>query len=154
MIDYQEILSNIGKSDHPKPSSKLLFEALSTAEKNCHKQKIKYKFSQLIGEWKLYFITGTKNSRQKLGNVIGSGFFIPSLIKISIKYEHNKKDDLSNENQGIVTNKVQVGLVTFKLAGVIKYLSKKNILAFDFTNLTMLILGQKIYQTDGTSSTP
>lgn len=142
MNNYQVILNQAINQQHNKPKADLLLEALLSAEKTNHQQKIKYQFTQLIGEWQLYFITGTKASRQKFGNFISSGFYIPPLIKITISYQN-----LSN-NQGLIENKVEVGLVKFRLTGPLKYIERKNILAFDFTHLMMYILGAKVYETD------
>lgn len=147
MINYQEILNNAISEKGNKPKSDLLVDALLLAEKANHQQKIKYNLDQLIGNWQLYFITGTKNSRQKFGNLIGAGFYVPPFIKISINYSKNP-NETANEEQGEVENKVQVGLVKFALTGPIKYIAKKNILGFDFTHLAMSILGAKVYQKD------
>lgn len=146
MINYQETFKNCIENKN-KPSSNSLVEALILAEKNNHKNKIKYEFKQLIGTWRLYFITGIKSSRQKFPNLIGSGFYLPSFIKITITYKQNHGTS-DNNNQGTIENKVQVGLVNLSVTGPTKYIEKKNILAFDFTHLTMSILGVKIYATD------
>lgn len=147
MINYQEILTKAITDKRNRPKSELLVEALLLAEKVNHQQKIKYNFQQLLGTWRLYFITGTKNSRKNFANLIGAGFYLPPLIKITINYSQNKNNTVKEE-RGEVENKVQVGLVKFALTGPIKYITKKNILGFDFTHLTMSILETKIYQTD------
>ncbi|MGL4376170.1 MAG: hypothetical protein ACRCT1_07000, partial [Microcoleaceae cyanobacterium] len=41
---------------------------------------------------------------------------------------------------------VQVGLMKMKVYGPAKFLPKKNILAFDFTRMTIEVLGVKVYQ--------
>ncbi len=147
MINYQEILNKAISEKGNKPKSDLLVDALLSAEKASHQHKTKYQFDQLMGSWQLYFITGTKNSRKKFGNLIGAGFYVPQLIKITINYRKNK-NYTANEEQGEVENKVQVGLVKFALTGPLKYIAKKNILGFDFTHLAISILGAKVYQTD------
>ena len=151
MVNFSEVLNKAIASQKSRPNSELVVEALLSAEKVNHQQKIKYQFEQLIGDWRLSFITGTKNSRQRFANLIGAGFYLPPLVKISISY--NKVQDDHNhlpetESQGTVKNQVQVGLVQFSLTGPIKYIAKKNIIAFDFTSLALSVLGIKVFATD------
>lgn len=150
MIDFSLILNKAIAKNSDKPSSKEVVNALLEAEKNAHKTKHKYDFEQLIGSWNLCFITGTKKSRQKFANFMGEGFYLPLFINIKINYSINNNSNLSelSEKIGNVENTVNVGLVTFSLTGPIKFISKKNILAFDFNYLTLSILGKKIYSTD------
>ncbi|BAQ66331.1 hypothetical protein [Geminocystis sp. NIES-3709] len=130
-----------------KPESKAVVSALLSAEKYSHKYQQKYNVEQLIGDWQLHFITGTKNSQKKLGNILGSGFYLPALTKITISYSLSKSSE-ELTNQGRVENTVKFGLVKFIIDGPCKFIEKKNIMAFDFTYLTMEILGTKVYQTN------
>jgi hypothetical protein len=147
MINYEDILTRAIINKKNKPKSELVVKALLLAEKVNHQQKIKYQLPELFGNWRLYFITGTKTSRQKWGKLLGAGFYLPPLLKITLNYSKNQTDQV-DKAQGKITNQVQVGLVEFSLTGPIKYIPNKNILGFDFTHLTMSILGTKIYQTD------
>lgn len=137
--------------ENNRPSSQELVDILLKAEKQAHKNKLKYDFQQLIGNWRLCFITGTRNSRQILGNFIKDGFYVPSFINIYLSYSltENSENTLeANKNIGTIQNNVSLGLVKFSLTGPAKFISKKNIMAFDFTRLTLSILGKKIYSTD------
>ncbi|MBF2056957.1 MAG: hypothetical protein IGQ45_06990 [Cyanobacterium sp. T60_A2020_053] len=127
-----------------KPKAESIHQALLEAEKQAHQNKLKYDFQQLMGNWHLVFITGTKESKKKWSNVIGKGFYLPQFINVSINYYSDEKE----VNQGKVVNQVNVGLVKFSVEGPIKYLEKKNILAFDFNYLKMYILGVQTYQTN------
>jgi hypothetical protein len=154
-MDYLSILQSAiahnrftNKKNQPqdkKPKSELVYQALLSAEKNSHQQKNKYELNQLLGDWRLIFITGTKDSQKKLGGLLGKGFYLPPFIKIIISYY---QENNHNNNQGKVDNKVEVGLVKFNVTGPIKYIDKKNILAFDFNHLIMSILGVKTFQTN------
>lgn len=143
-MEYLATLTSAIQKGNKKPTSELVYQALLDAEKISHQQKIKYDFAQLWGDWRLTFITGTKNSQAKMGGLLGKGFYLPSLTKITISYIPENNSSL----QGRVINKVSVGLVTFTVSGPIKYIEKKNILAFDFNHLSMNILGTQVYQQD------
>ncbi|MGY6528469.1 MAG: hypothetical protein ACXITR_00940 [Cyanobacterium sp.] len=142
-MDYLQTLES-AINNNKKPSSELTFDALLTAEKESRKANIKYNFQQLWGEWRLTFITGTKSSQKKMGGLLGKGFYLPSLAKITISYGGDDSQSLV----GRVQNKVNVGLVTFVISGPVKYVEKRNILAFDFNHLSMAILGNKLYEQD------
>lgn len=143
-MEYLETLTSATQGGNKKPPSQLVYQALLDAEKKNHQQKIRYNFAQLWGDWRLTFITGTKSSQQKMGGLLGKGFYLPPLAKITISYIPKNNSSL----QGRVINKVNVGLITFTVSGPIKYIEKKNILAFDFNHLSMAILGTQIYQQD------
>jgi hypothetical protein len=129
--------SFLTKSD--LPASSAVVEALLQAEKEARKTKSFASFEQLIGTWQLCFITGTKKTRQKAGIVLGAGRYIPKFIQIKLTYW------LSQE-QGRVNNCVEVGGLKISLTGPVKFLAKKNLLAFDFTQMTIELFNFKIYQ--------
>lgn len=134
-----------------KPSSQELVSILLQAEKEAKKNQVKYNFQQLIGTWRLCFITGTQKSRQKLANIIGNGFYLPFFINICLSYsakDNWEKTLEADELRGKVENTVSFGLVKFTLTGPAKFMRKKNIMAFDFNYLTLSILGTKIYSTE------
>ena len=134
-----KIVANLyeNSSDLPEPSR--LVTALLEQEKASKKGKISYSFADLIGCWKLRFITGTKKTRKKAGIVLGSGRYIPRLIKIQIVYQGDRL------NTGRVTNSVNTAGVSFSLTGPIKFILAKNILAFDFTTIKITVFGIPIY---------
>ncbi|BAQ62441.1 hypothetical protein GM3708_2847 [Geminocystis sp. NIES-3708] len=144
MTDFIEILNNAISGKNLSPKSKVLVEALLAAEKDSHKHKTQYQFEQLIGDWQLHFITGTKNSQKKLGNFLGSGFYLPSIFQVIISY--SSSENLEQNNRGRIANILKFGLVKFIIDGPSKFVLKKNIMAFDFTYLKMFILGTKTYE--------
>lgn len=141
MVDFINTLSQAVDSQQKSPSAQDTLTALLNAEKQSHSDKPQYKFEQFLGSWQLYFINGTNQSRSQFAHLLKDGFYLPPFIPIKITYS----SDPNNRNQGRIMNTVTVGLVTFTLEGPCKFIEKKNILAFDFTYLTMFILGKKIY---------
>lgn len=144
MTDFIEILNNAVSSKNSPPKSQILVEALLAAEKDSHQHKTQHEFEQLIGDWQLHFITGTKNTQKKLGNFLGGGFYLPSIFQVIISYSLG--ENLEENNQGRIANIVKFGLVKFIIDGPCKFMTKKNIMAFDFTYLKMFILGTKTYE--------
>ncbi|MEY2834318.1 MAG: hypothetical protein RLZZ574_3578, partial [Cyanobacteriota bacterium] len=92
--------------------------------------------------WNLRFITGTKKTRQKAGIILGTGKYIPKLIKIQITY----KTESSTANIGQVINFVKLPFCELSLTGLIRFLPQKRILAFDFTYLKISVWGLTLYQ--------
>lgn len=123
-----------------KPLAADLVAALLDLEKQARQDKTSHQFSDLVGTWRLCFITGTKKARNRAGIVLGAGRYLFAPIKIEIRFQQTTTD------QGSVDNVVQVGLVTLSVSGPAKFQSKKNLLAFDFTQLQLQILGIPIYK--------
>ncbi|NEQ87983.1 MAG: hypothetical protein F6K26_50890 [Moorea sp. SIO2I5] len=124
------------------PTSSAVVEALLQAETTAKRTKVSHAYSQLIGNWRLGFITGTKRSRQRAGVILGSGRFLPKWIKIYLSYSPSE----SSQDQGTVQNAVQFGLIQIVLTGPTKFYPKTNILAFDFTQIRISLSGLTLYQ--------
>ena len=122
-----------------KPSPESVVEALLTAEKNSKKNKQKYTIDRLFGSWRLCFITGTKKTRAKAGKVLGPGKYVPNWVTITINY---KKEEFA---EGKVDNLVKFGPLKLCVSGPIKLIPNTNILAFDFTRMTVSIFGFNLY---------
>ncbi|NJM19536.1 MAG: hypothetical protein HC836_13430 [Richelia sp. RM2_1_2] len=124
------------------PASADVVTALIEAEKTVKQNQINYSYSQLIGKWRLGFITGTKKTRKRAGVVLGAGKFLPKLVKIQLTYSQSE----DSQKQGNVENSVELGLLKIILTGPVQFSSKKNILAFDFTRMRLSFSGLKLYQ--------
>lgn len=144
MTDFIDILNQAVDREYKSPSAKQTLSALLTAEKDSHRHHHQYQFSQLVGNWQLRFINGTNKSRSQFANLLKDGFYLPSFTPVKIAYTPASETQI-DLNRGRVINTVSVGLVKFTIEGPCKFIEKKNILAFDFTYLTMFILGAKIY---------
>ncbi|NEQ79523.1 MAG: hypothetical protein F6K26_04450 [Moorea sp. SIO2I5] len=125
-----------------RPTSEAVVEALLQAETTAKRSKVSHAYSQLIGNWRLGFITGTKRSRQRAGVILGSGRFLPKWIKIHLSYSPSE----SSQDQGTVQNAVQLGPIQIVLTGPTKFYPKTNILAFDFTQIRISLSGLTLYQ--------
>ncbi len=133
--------SSTNKSELPSPEE--VVANLLDAEKTARKKKLSNSFEDLIGTWRLRFITGTKQTRKKAGIVLGAGRYLPRLIKIQITYA---RDQNKSSEMGKVENSVQFAFLNLSLTGPAKFLAQKNILAFDFTAITVAVFGLKLYQ--------
>ncbi|WP_199348413.1 hypothetical protein [Microcoleus sp. FACHB-SPT15] len=123
------------------PAPEAVVEALLQAEKTAKQSKVRHTYPQLLGTWRLGFITGTKRSRKRAGVILGAGRFLPSWVKIHLSYLQSE----SNQEQGTVQNSVELGLLKMVLTGPTQFWSKTNMLAFDFTRMRVSLSGLKLY---------
>ena len=145
MLDEISIVEQaaIDKNSKTKlPSSSQVVNALLKLEKTPKNEQDSYCLSNLAGSWNLRFITGTKKTRQKAGIILGTGKYIPKLIKIQITY----KTESSTANIGQVINFVKLAFCELSLTGPIRFLPQTRILAFDFTYLKISVWGLNLYQ--------
>ena len=120
-----------------RPNTNDLVTALQATEKSL---KTPYALTDLVGTWRLHFITGTKKTRQKAGVALGAGRYLPRIIKIQLTYQADGND------QGQVENSVALGALTFTLTGPIKFWPKAKCLAFDFTQVQIKLGSFTLYQ--------
>lgn len=139
-VDFVTMINRAtGTSDRPTRAE--MVEALQAAEITARKDKLSIPFESLLGEWRLCFATGA--SKPKGGAVkLGRGYYLPKFIPASITFTRDNDVEMT----GTVTNQLLVGTVKFKFDGPCRYPGKKNLLAFDFTELQLKILGATIYQ--------
>lgn len=124
------------------PAPQAVVEALLQAEKTAKQSKVRHSYSQLLGTWRLGFITGTKRSRQRAGIILGSGRFLPKWIKIHLSYSRSQP----SQERGNVHNSVELGLLQLVLTGPTQFWSKTNMLAFDFTRMKVSLFGLTLYE--------
>ena len=123
------------------PAPEAVVEALLQAEKTAKQSRVRHTYPQLLGTWRLGFITGTKRSRKRAGIILGAGRFLPSWVKIHLSYLQTE----SNQERGTVQNSVAFGLLQLVLTGPTQFWSKTNMLAFDFTRMRVSLSGLKLY---------
>ena len=123
------------------PAPEAVVEALLQAEKTAKQSKLRHTYPQLLGTWRLGFITGTKRSRKRAGVILGAGRFLPSWVKIHLSYSQSE----SNQERGTVQNSVEFGFLKMVLTGPTHFWSKTNMLAFDFTRMRVSLSGLKLY---------
>ena len=140
------------------PAAEAVVEALLQAEKTAKQTKVRHAYPQLLGTWRLGFITGTKRAssidatlrerlsrtptRKKGGVILGAGRFLPKWVKIHLSYSQSEP----GQERGTVQNSVELGPLQLVLTGPTQFLPKTNILAFDFTQMRVSLLGLKFYQ--------
>lgn len=138
----EQAVEFLSTSSSKRPTSEAVVEALLEAEKITKQTKEGYKYSQLLGSWSLGFITGTKKVKGKAGVILGAGNFLPFWVKIQLSYSQLEAE----QEQGRVENSVQVGPLKMILIGPVLFFSKKNILAFDFTQMQLYLSGVRLYK--------
>lgn len=145
MLDEISIVEQAALEQNSKTklsSSSQVVNALLKLEKIPKSEQDSYCLSDLAGSWNLRFITGTKKTRKKAGIILGTGKYIPKLIKIQIRY----KTESSTANIGQVINFVKLAFCELSLTGPIRFSPQKRILAFDFTYLKISVWGLNLYQ--------
>lgn len=138
-----ERAAHILNSKSVKPPALEVVEALLTSEQVARKEKLQYSLQELIGTWRLCFITGTRRIGRKTGSFLKQGRYIPQFIKIELTYTQTKS--LSIDTVGTIENNINLGVFKLTLTGPVKFLAPKNILVFDFTELKVNCLGIKLY---------
>lgn len=131
------------KANLPEPAE--VVAALLKAEKTARKNHPNYTFEQLIGTWKLRFITGTKKTRQRAGIVLGAGRYLPSFVAIELTYSNDESEEKQLNLRGRVKNSVKLGGLNLTLTGPVKFLAPRSILAFDFTTITIKLFKLQLY---------
>lgn len=125
-----------------RPSPEILVNALVQAEKSAKQQRLSDPFESLVGKWQLCFATGTKKVRERGGIVLGKGFYVPNFIRIHVSFNATFEQD---SDRGEINNQVELGPVLLKLTGPVQYLSKKNLLAFDFNQMLISLFDRVVY---------
>ncbi len=132
-IPYASILQQVAIAGRTRstarPEAAIVIAALLAAEKASKQQRLQFSFRSLSGEWRLCFVTGTQKRRQG-GITLGKGFYLPRIGRAAIGFTPEGETSI-----GQIRNQVQVGQLALRLAGPARYLDKKNILAFDFTQI-------------------
>jgi len=145
-FDFVSVLSQAaaayqGQEGTP-PSAEILVNALLQAEKSTKQERLTYPFESLLGKWQLCFATGTKKVRERGGIVLGKGLYVPKFIKIHVSFNATLEEDA---DRGKISNQVEFGPVLLNLTGPVQYLSKKNLLAFDFNQMLISLFGRVVY---------
>jgi hypothetical protein len=128
-----------------RPSTVAVVNALLAAEKTAKQRKLIYPFSSLLGQWRLCFATGTRKARERGGILLGKGFYVPKLALTRISFSTTAQALDVTPVTAEIGNSVQLGSFLLKLTGPAQYLGKKNLLAFNFTQMQIRAFGNTIY---------
>ncbi len=144
LTDLEQVATAFRGESKTRPNASVVVDALLQAEKTAKQQRIAYPYESLLGKWRLCFATGTRKVRERGGIVLGKGFYIPKLFPAYISFSIPELANLA-ANQGEISNQIQLGTLLLKLTGPAQYLGKKNLLAFDFTQMQISLFGRTIY---------
>lgn len=142
-----EFLTN---SSATPPAPEAVVETLLRAEKTAKQTKLRHSYPQLLGTWRLGFITGTKRvsfgeaspTRQRSGIILGAGRFLPKWVKIQLSYSSSEP----SQERGTVQNSVELGPLQLVLTGPTQFRPQTNMLTFDFTQMRVSLSGLKLYE--------
>jgi hypothetical protein len=158
-IDYPAILAQVaqslnGEGPYPKPDT--VVAALLAAEKFTKQTHQRFTYDQLLGTWRLGFVTGTSRSRKVAGRVIGAGRYLPKWLQAEISYQPASAKFLAlqtasgaanpSTSPGQIGNSVTFGPFRLKLTGPNQLWSRQNLLSFDFTRLTLELGALPLYR--------
>ena len=138
----EQAVQFLSRSSSTVPTQSAVVEALLEAEKITKQTKESYKYLQLLGSWRLGFITRTKKVKGKAGVIVGAGKFLPFWVKVQISYSQSEAE----QEQGRVENSVELGPFKIILTGPVLFFSNRNILAFDFTRMQIYFSGVRLYE--------
>lgn len=145
-----------------KPNSQTVVAALAAKEKQSRKEKRHYAYEDLLGSWRLGFVSGTKMVRSKPNarpvKKLGKGRFIPRFVNIEITYKERRDAELNkssvsgltrpNVRSNSVKNSVALGPLRLRLYGPTSFEQKLNALAFDFTEVAVDLGSWTAYRKD------
>ena len=115
-----------------RPSAQDLVAAMLAAESAARHRNLPFAFEELLGQWRLCFSTATRKARRR-GIRLGPGFYWPHFMSAQIGFA---SDDPAT-NQGTITNQVMLGGLWLRFTGPCRFQPKKNLLAFDFTEMAI-----------------
>ena len=124
-----------------RPDGKAVTTALLEFEKVAKQNRQTIVQESLLGTWRLCF-SANKQARYQAGKPMGNGFYIPKIAIAQITFALNK----DNPEQLTIANELRVGPFQIHFTGPALYRGKKNLLAFDFTHLTVRCLRVPLYQ--------
>lgn len=128
------------------PAPARVVEALLDAEKKARKTKFRPQFEELVGTWRLCLVTGTKRARERAGIALGAGRYLPRWVKIRISFQPAAIADLGPTIiAGRADNCVEIGALKLSLSGPTKWWRDRNLLAFDFTQISVQLFGKTLY---------
>jgi hypothetical protein len=129
-------------SQHPKPDSIDLTEALRQTERTEKRLLPSDAYTQLLGTWQLVFVSKAKKT---------AGQWIPTWLQIQITYAQDSTIPLKPLTAqaasvlGRVYNQVQLGILKLTLSGPTAFNPANGILVFDFTRFTIEVAERSLF---------
>ena len=157
-----------------KPNSQAVVSALLAAERQSRREKSQYKYDDLVGKWRLGFVSGTQTVRSSPKALPvkkpGKGRFIPGFLTVEIIYKKEEdaaslasssanpdspnvrlnsveinSAEINSAEINSVENRVIAGPLSICLSGPTLFRAKLNALVFDFTKLAVSLGGWTPY---------
>jgi hypothetical protein len=135
----QQAVNAYRDSRFQRPAAATVVNALLQLEKAAKQERSHYSFESLSGQWQLCFTTGVRKQRQG-GVRLGKGFYLPGIAPAGIGFTPG-----TEANKWQISNQVQVAGLTLRFTGPAKYLDRKNLLAFDFTQIQVRMGDRTLY---------
>lgn len=139
------LLARVATADRPTPSE--VVAAMQTIERSHPGEPIA--LADLLGTWRLAFVTGTKKARKRAGKAIGAGRYLAAIPKITLTYcldSGSSSGSDSGASLGRAVNTVAIGGLKLTVTGPIEAIAGKRILAFDFTRWSVAIGSWVVYR--------
>lgn len=127
-----------------RPSAKAVVNALLQAEKAAKQQRLTYPLKSLLGDWRLYF-TAPRKAHLKGSIALGKGFYVPQIAPAQISFGTPVSTSAQSSSQLEIGNSFQFGSLLFKLTSPAQYLGNKNLLAFEFNHMQLMLFGRTVY---------
>jgi hypothetical protein len=115
-----------------RPTAQDLVAALLAAESAARHRKAPFAFENLLGQWRLCFTATTRKARRRCV-LLGSGFYLPKFVPAQISFA----SDNPATHQGTIRNQVTLGGLWLRFTGPCRFQPRKNLLAFDFTEMAI-----------------
>lgn len=146
-----EILSQAAEANGQKPPASQVVQALLDAERAAKHPRPSLGIGALLGRWQLRF-TAPNKPAYKAGVPTGKGFYWPMLFPGTIAFSRptpSAEADAAaagslppgspTDDALTIENQIQLGPLALRFSGPAKFLSKQNLLAFDFVCVQLLI---------------
>ena len=128
-----------------RPTGRAVVTALLQAEKAAKQQRLAYPLESLLGRWQLCF-TAPRQAHQRGDTVLGRGWYIPKIARAHISFNATTPTPEQILDRGEIGSQLQFGSLLLQLTGPLQYSGKKNLLAFDFTQMQLSLFGRTIYR--------
>lgn len=117
-----------------RPEAKPVTAALLAAERQTKQQRRQFSPEALLGTWRLRF-SAPKKPTYKAGQPTSGGFYMPGLAEATLGFSR----DRDTADQLTIQNQLRVGPLKLRFTGPAKFLTKQNLLAFDFVRLQLFV---------------
>ena len=149
-MEAVEAAVNYLQTGKGKPEPTNVVAALLAIEKQHRKDKPSFQYEDLLGHWRLGFVSGTKSVRPRPNappvKRPGKGRFLPGWVDVEIVYSREPSSKaqyaadaplVPNVRLNAVRNSVTLGPLQLSLFGPTRFWARPNALAFDFTNIAV-----------------